>query len=50
MRPFVDLHVDAQLVSTDDSARRVHEVHMARSTFGIKRPLNNERTFVVTFD
>jgi hypothetical protein len=28
----------------------MHEVHMARIAFGIKRPLNDERAFVMALD
>jgi len=50
MRAGVHLHVDAQLVTTDHTTRRVHEVDVTRIAFWIERPLNDERSLVMTLD
>ena len=50
MRAGVHLHVDAQLVATDHTTRRMHEVDVARIAFGIERPLNDERPLVMALD
>jgi hypothetical protein len=43
----VHLHADAQFVTADDTARRMHQIHMAGITFWIERPLHDERTLVM---
>jgi len=50
MRTGIHLHVDAQFITTDDTARRMHEIDVTRIALGIKRPLHDERTFVTALD
>jgi len=50
VRARVHLHVDAEFVATHYAARRMNEIHMAGIAFGIKRPLNDERSFVMALD
>ena len=47
VRAGVQLHINAKFVTADDTARRMHQVDMARIAFGIKRPLNDERSLVM---
>ena len=50
MSARVHLHVDAQLVATDHTARRMHEIDMTGIAFGIEGTLNDERPAVMTLD
>ncbi len=50
MTSRVHLHIDAQLVATHHATGRMHEINMAGTALGIERPLDDERTFVMSLD
>ena len=50
MRAGVDVHVNAQLIAADHAAGRMHEIDVTGIAFGIKRPLDHQRSAVRALD